>query len=324
MNRIILLVVVFVSCSASIFASQSAMKMALENNEIVVAQQAYKALTSAEKSSIDGQVLYARLLLETEQAEASYDLLESLIDEYPNHIDLHYYFAMSSVVMAQQVSIFSKLSYAKDGLHAWEKVVKINPKHLDALSGLVGYHLAAPSIAGGDTEKALAYALQIKEIDAERGYFQLVNVYSKTDKDELAVNTLAKGLMDFPKSYQLHFLGGIKNINQKAWQQARTALNSALKYADSDSDKAQTLYQLGKVSAESGDELALGIEALKALLLLKDNTYENWSKYRLAQLYFQDKQISQAKKFIALINYDDDDSLKKRVKKLKKQLKKAS
>jgi len=106
--------------------------------------------------------------------------------------------------------------------------------------------------------------------------------------------------------------------------QAREALNSALKYADSDSDKAQTLYQLGKVSAESGDELASGIKALQTLLTLKDNTYENWSKYRLAQLYFQDKQISQAKKFIAQINTNDDSSLKKRVKKLKKQLKKAS
>ncbi len=89
-----------------------------------------------------------------------------------------------------------------------------------------------------------------------------------------------------------------------------------------DEEKSRALYQQGKVSAESRQEIELGIESLIQAIPLADEHYKPWAEYRLAQLYIHNKELDKAQSYITNINVGEDDHLKSKINKLKKKLKK--
>jgi len=310
--------------SFTVTADIRQIESSLESGDITGAQNAYSALSVQEKNTIEAKVLFGRFLLESGETEDAYDFFEELAKKHQDNVDANYYLGMSSVVMAQKASIFSKLGYAEDFLIAMEKTIELKPDHLDALNTLIGFHLAAPGIAGGDKEHALKYANQIKAINAEQGYSQLANVYWQMDKNELAEQTIVEGLEQFPQSGMLYINRANHRMKVKDWENARSDLAQAIKFAESDDDKANALYQQGKASAESGQEITLGIDVLTQALPIANEQYLPWVNYRLAQLYLQNKELAKAKTTLTRIDIGDDDELKSKVKKLKRKLKKVS
>jgi tetratricopeptide (TPR) repeat protein len=322
MKKKLIAFTILATLSVASYADISLVTNALEADDVITAEQAYIKLPSDEKESIQGQILNGRILLKKEESEEAFDYFEELRDAYSENVDVNYYLGVSAVIMAQKASIFSKLGYAEDFLEAMEKTIALQPEHTDALNTLIGFHLAAPGIAGGDTDKALTYANQLKKIDAVQGFEQLANVYWKTEKADLAEQILQQGLKEFPESAPLYFSRATAYINDKAWDKARADLNLAIKYAQNDEDKSNALYQQGKTSAESGEEIELGINALTQALPLADKAYIPWIEYRLAQLYIHSNNYEKAKDSISMIDTNEDDDLKSKVKKLKKKLKK--
>jgi tetratricopeptide (TPR) repeat protein len=322
MKKKFITLTILATLSFASVANISLVSNALEADEVKVAEQAYTELSTEEKNSIQGQILNGRLLLKKEDSEEAFDYFEELRDKHSENVDVNYYLGVSAVIMAQKASIFSKLGYATDFLEAMEKTIELQPDHIDALNTLIGFHLAAPGVAGGDTDKALTYAKQLRKIDAVKGFEQLANVYWKTEKADLAEKTLQQGLEAFPESAPLYFTRATAYMNDKAWAKARSDLNLAIKFAQNDEDKSSALYQQGKASAESGEEIELGINALTQAMPLANKEYKPWIEYRLAQLYIHSKNFEKAKNSISMIDINEDDDLKSKVKKLKKKLKK--
>jgi tetratricopeptide (TPR) repeat protein len=321
MYKLVSSIIVSIAFSLPTMASQQVVIESLEKNDVKAAKIAFKSLGEQEKKSLAGQILKGRLMLANEDTEDGFDFFEELAEQQPTNIDVFYYWGMSAVEMAQKASIFSKLGYAEDYLDAMGKVIELNPNHLDALEHLIGFHLGAPSIAGGDTEKAVEYAHRIKALDAEKGYAKLANIYQKIEKEALAVKTMDEGLSQFPQSSQLYFVKALGLIEQEAWLEAHNSLASAIKFASTDEEKEQVLYQQGKTSSKSGLNLEVGIKALEQVITQPNSQYFDWGQYRLAQLYLKNDQASQAKALLAKVDTSEDDDLKKEVKKLKKKVK---
>lgn len=326
-----LLLVSLLSCSSfSLLAANNnaEVEKALEENNIVLAKKVYSNLDESNKNSLTGQLINSRILFREDKTEESYEILEQLSKDYQDNADVYYYFGRSAIVMAQKVSIFSKLSYVSDALEAWEHTLSLNPNHIQALEGIIGFHTGAPSIAGGDIEKGLQYAQTLVTLDPEKGYSSLAEVYWAKEQNQLAEKAIADGLALVPNSGHLYFTQGSAYSHQAKedstlWAKARIALNKALINAGTDEEKQHSLYQLGKVAVNSGEETQAGIDALEQLLTLKSDKYQQWGKYRLAELYLNNKQLAKANEFIALINYQDDDDLEDKVKTLAKKIKKA-
>lgn len=310
------------SMSATSYADVKAVQAALDVDDAVLAQTEFNALSEEEKNDISGQVLKGQLLLVNDEPEDAFDYFEALQEKHEDNVDVNYYLGVSAVIMAQKASIFSKLSYAKDFIKAMERTVVLKPDHQDALNTLIGFHLNAPGIAGGDSDKALVYAKQLQQYDAEQGYSQIANVYWQTEKAELAQQTITDGLVKYPESGTLYFARAMASITAETWEQARADLIFAAKYAKDDEKKGEALYQQGKVSVKSGAEAELGIDALTQALPLAGERYLPWVNYRLAQLYLTQKDQIKANEVIAKIDVSEDDDLEDKVKKLKKELKK--
>ena len=321
----LLLLTLFIFIHTNSFANIKALDKAIEENNQINAEQAFKTLTDLEKQSLEGKILQGRLYLLQEESEDAFDHFEALQKNNTEHIDINYYLGVSAVIMAQKASIFSKLGYAKDFIKAMNKTIALKPDHQEALITLIGFHLNAPSIAGADTELALQYAQQLKQYFPEMGYSQIATVYWQTERPELGDKTLNEALQLYPNSFSLYFYKALNNINNESWQLARDDLNKALEYSQDNEDKSQALYQLGKVAVKSEQAIDSGIEALKQGIKIADNTRISIMKYRLAQLYVLNDQLSKARDLIATITINNDelkDRLKKLNKKIKKRLKK--
>lgn len=332
-----LLLVGVLSCSSfSLLAADNqvndnrnnSVEKALEDNNVLLAKNIFASFDQTRKNALSGQILTSRILFREEKTEESYELLEQLSEDNKNNADVYYYFGRSAVVMAQKVSVFSKLSYASDALEAWQHALSINPKHIKTLESLIGFHIGAPSIAGGDIEQALKHAQTLATLEPEKGYSSLANVYWQKEQDDLAQKAINDGLTMVPDSSELYFTQGVAysqqaKENTQLWTKARLALNKALDNAKTDQEKQHTLYQLGKIAVNSGEETQAGIAALEHLLSLKTERYQQWGKYRLAELYLNDKQLNKANEFIALINYQEDEHLEEKVKSLAKKIQKA-
>lgn len=324
MKLIIRFAILGIFASVNVFATQVDVDVALESGNIELAEQAFNTLSEAEQSSVQGQISQARILYGKDETKASYDLLESLLDDHEQNVELQYQFGLSAVTMAQQASIFSKFGYAKDGLHAWENAVMLDPQHAEALSGLIGFHLAAPSIVGGDTDEAVRYANMLIKSEPVRGYAQLAVVYWQTEKPELAEQTLAKGISNYPQSSQLYFTRAISKFQVEDWVAVRSDLNSAIQYSESEDERNQALYQLGKLSVESGEQLEVGVGAFQQILAMEEPYQLDWSRYRLAQLYVQNEQLAEARSLLSEVDVSNNSDLKKRVSILRKKIKKLS
>lgn len=320
-----------IGSSFSLFAANNSavdVENALENDNLSLAKEMFVSFNDVQKNSLTGQLLNSRILFREEKTKESYELLEQLSENNESSIDVHYYFGRSAIVMAQKASIFTKLSYASDALEAWQHALAINPKHIKTLEGMISFHIGAPSIAGGDIEQALQYANTLITLDSEKGYASLARVYWQKEQSDLAEKAIADGLIITPNSGKLYFAQGIAysyqaEDNNLLWEKSRVALNKAVVNAKSTKEKQHALYQLGKVAVNSGEETQEGIEALERLLTLKSEQYQQWGKYRLAELYLNNKQLSKANEFIALVNYQDDEDLEDKVKNLAKKIKKA-
>lgn len=315
----------------SLFASDNSEQgviEALDEGNIVVAQERFSNLTEVQKNTLSGKILQSRILFREDNTEDSYELLEALSENNKDNAEVYYYFGRSAIVMAQKVSIFYKLGYASEALESWEHALTLNPNHIETLEGLISFHLGAPSIAGGDIEKGLGYAKTLVTLDSEKGYANLAKVYWQQDKNDLAEKAIADGLAITPNSVEIYFTlasvySGQAKENSTLWKEARLALNKALEYAESAQEKQHVLYQLGKVAVNSGEEIQAGIIALEQLFSLKTDQYQQWGRYRLAQLYFDDNQPGKAKDVIAMVEYQDDEELEDQVKSLAKKIKKA-
>ncbi|GLX78043.1 hypothetical protein tinsulaeT_13830 [Thalassotalea insulae] len=322
MKKSILMLTLLSAISYNACSDTLAAKKALDDENVTLAEQVFNELSSSERVSIEGQVITGRILLAKDKTEEAFEHFEELSEQYSDNIDVHYYLGLSAVIMAQKASIFSKLGYAEDFIEAMEKTIQLNPQHLDALNTLIGFHLAAPGIAGGDQDKALALAKQIKSFNQEQGYAQLTNVYWRTEQKELAEQAFAEGIKQFPHSYSLYLNRAMASFRAEDWQKANTDLLKAVEYATTDSERSQALYQQGKVSVESGKGIIFGIEALNQALPIADTKHQPWIKYRLAQLYTLNKEINKAKELVATINLSKNEDLEDKVKKLTKKLKK--
>ncbi len=322
MNKKLIALALSTVMSITSYADTALVTYSLENDDVKAAEIAFNELSLEEKQSIAGKIFSGRILLQKDKAEEAFDYFEELRDDHTENSDVNYYLGVSAVIMAQKASIFSKLSYAADFLEAMEQTLQLKPDHEGALNTLIGFHLGAPSIAGGDTDKALTYARQLQSFNKEQGYEQLANVYWQAEKANLAEQTLLEGLKEFPESAALYLTRASAYIKDEAWDKARVDLNLATKYAKNDEEKSRALYQQGKVSAESRQEIRLGIESLIQAIPLANEQYKPWVEYRLAQLYIHNKELDKAQSYITKINVGEDDDLKSKINKLKKKLNK--
>jgi tetratricopeptide (TPR) repeat protein len=132
---------------------------------------------------------------------------------------------------AQKAGMLSKMGLAKKCKAAYDKAVELDPKNLDARWSVMEYCRQAPGFVGGGMEGAYAQAEEIRKLDPNRGRIALATLY----------------------------------VSEKKMVEAFGLFDEALK---ADPANYTALYQLGRLSAMTGQRLDQGIENLRKCLAL--------------------------------------------------------
>ena len=166
---------------------------------------------------------------------------------------------------AMSASIFTKMSWAKKCRQAWERAIEVAPGNAEARFELLRYYLMAPGIAGGSVEKARAQAVKLGELDATRGYMARGMIADHEKKPKEAEAAYRKAM----EADQFGVQGPIALASffarQKRWPEARAIFERRIAAAPND---AFALYQLGRLSLLSGEEMEKGLTLFDRFLSL--------------------------------------------------------
>ena len=248
----------------------SAQSGSIEDGKRLLEQKDYKAAKTvfeelAESDSKNHEAFYylGRSLFELEDYKKSVKALEKSIKIHPSSSDYLVWLGNALGYRAREVNKLSMIRIAGKMKKSYQKAVELDPTNIDARLGVMQYLLAAPAIAGGSKDKAKEQAQEIMKLDKNRGYEALLLVYANEGNlDELekqALEAIAFNEKNVTFKVYLSYAYHTRSEYDKAFEFCEKTLIEL-------PDKAPFLFQIGRISALSGERLDRGIECLEMYL----------------------------------------------------------
>lgn len=234
-------------------------------------------------------------------ADKAEDLLEKAVKIDSNNADYQHWYATISCNQASSASMLSALGYAKRCKKAYEAALKLAPDNPRSYIALGSFLAQAPGIAGGDKDKALQLAEQLKQIDPLQGALLQLNASDLQD-DAVFNALLAKDelLTQRPETYlQRGVVFSRADQHTKAMAMFEQALTMPASDDEAAEAKAQALYQIGRSAVKGELAVDKGIAALQQFIAQQpaaDNI--DWAKLRLGQLYIAQQQQVKAEEIL--------------------------
>ncbi len=282
-------------------------------------------------------VTKGKALYEEKRYEAAVKILEEIEEDNPDYAAAQYYLgriAFDQNRLDDAVDFFEEATEAKGGNQAeyfsflgdsygrlaqdagvirqgilapkmkaaWEKAISLDPKILSARYSLISYYTQAPAFVGGSMDKAKEMARQIIALAPAPGHRQLGNLYLK-EKNLVAAEKEYQEMAKLDPSF-LPVLGNFY-VNEKMNDKAFALFDEQLK---KNPDDMLAIYQLGKLSAVSGQRLDQGEQYLLRYLSYTPKNNEPshaGANMRLAQIYEKKGKRADAKlKYEAALKLD--------------------
>lgn len=283
------------------------------------------AFYQSQESDILAKIKLAQVYMSFDLDEAE-DWIE--LARKQNDQDPRMHFARGNIMGLQAAnSIFSALSYAGKSLDSFELAVALEPSNISYQLGLLSFYLQAPSIAGGDKDKAKQVAKAITELDPLEGLKANIMVYSALEDKTGLDRLLQEGLAQHSNDPWFLFNAGMIKQNNKEYAQAIGLLSQVP--LDVENEELQqryfsAQYQIGKTAILAEDFYPVGLAAL-------DNYIANaaigngmpsidWATFRKANIVQAMGDKASASQLYKSIQADDDKQLQKALKKALKRL----
>ena len=221
------------------------------------------AASQAQAPDLPPQANEIRTLLRAQKLDEAVVKGEAWTKASPNDAVAWHWTGRAYAQQALKASIFSKPGWASKLRQAFERSVELDGSNIEARFDLIQFYLRAPGLMGGDVDKARLQAAAIGKLDPARGHVAL-GVIAESEEDtkaaERAYRAAVAAAPDEPRGRV-----ALANLllNEKRWAEARAVWTEQLARKPGD---ARALYQIGKVSALSGQELADGLESLDRYL----------------------------------------------------------
>jgi len=184
---------------------------------------------AAEPRNAEAWSYLGQIHLERNEAEKSVDTMERAAALDPKNSRYQRMLGDAYGLSALKAGLFSKLGWATKCKAAYDKAVELDPTSIHARLSLMEFCRQAPGFIGGGLPKAYEQAAEIKKLDSARGRQAYAGLYVSEKKYPEAFGLYEEVLRDHPGD-----------------------------------DEA--LYEIGRLSATSGEHLDRGLAALEELL----------------------------------------------------------
>jgi tetratricopeptide (TPR) repeat protein len=204
-----------------------------------------------------------RSLFALRRYEPAMGWLEKAVGLAPKNSEYHLWLGRACGQAALEASVLRAPGLAKKTKAAWEKAVALDGGNLDARLDLMHYYLNAPGFMGGSEKKAREQADAIRKRSAVRGHVAWAIVHATKKNPAAAESELAAAIRMGPSDPRPRFLLGTFQESAGRWAEAFETYEAILKI---EPDHWDSLYQIGKIGAETGQRLDRAEECLKRYL----------------------------------------------------------
>jgi tetratricopeptide (TPR) repeat protein len=217
------------------------------------------------------------------QRDEAVSLFERAVALDPTSSLYHVWLGHAYSRQLSNANFLRKPFIARRAGEAYNTAVKLEPTSIDAAEARLEFFLGAPGMVGGGVDKARAEAARIATLDAYRGSMAEARI-AQHDKEWSKAERLYRSLMaDYPD--RTAAVDALMTILQNA-----SRFDEAFKIVDDRlarrPDETVSLYNLGRLSALSGEHLARGEAALQRFLTLTatDPVRQSHAHYRLGMI----------------------------------------
>jgi tetratricopeptide (TPR) repeat protein len=204
-----------------------------------------------------------RLLAEQKFGPAGSEF-EKAVRVEPGNAVFHFWFGRASGEQVARANPLRQPGLARRTKGEFEKAVALDSAYVSPREGLVRYYLAAPRFVGGGIDRARQQAEEIAKLNPYRGGLAHANV-AFAAKDTLGLIRVHEELIDqFPDSIASYFALVNVQLTRKQWALAWSAVDRLERIQP---ELPATQYAVGRVAAESGEQLDRGESALRFYLL---------------------------------------------------------
>lgn len=201
------------------------------------------------------------------ELDAAIKQAEAWVEREPRSSVAHLWLGRVYGRQAIEASVFTKLSWAGKCREAWETAIKLDPANIDARFDLLGFYLAAPGIAGGGRDKAEATLPQIDALHASFGELARGQIAASGEDFAGALSHFEAAVAADPDSVRARTALASLHLREKRSSDARSVWSQLLERKPGD---AYATYQLGRLSAVTGEELEAGLIQLDAFLAMPE------------------------------------------------------
>jgi tetratricopeptide (TPR) repeat protein len=245
-------------------AQLAAAKALYNDHKFPDAESAFKKLVAADATNSELHYYLGMSVGQRGDPEAASKNLEKAVELAPTNAQYHFDFGNFSAAAAEKAGMLSKYGLAKKCLAAFKRAAELEPANVNFHQALFEFYRQAPGIAGGGADKAEVEAAAILKLDPIRGHVAYVTLHSANQDYAKALPHLAEIKQLDPVRGRMAFAAYY--TEKKEYDKAFAEFDEVLKTAP---DDYSALYQVGKLSALTGQQLDRGVASLRRCLALE-------------------------------------------------------
>jgi len=290
----------------------------LYQGNVKEAEIALEQVKQNDNNQAEHGLLRARIEFANQAMDDAADTLKTLIEKHPNNAEMHFWLGRIKGRQAQQASIFSAASYAKEAKQAFIRSTEVDPTYVPGYIGLIQYYTNAPSMVGGSIKKAKQVAQQLAKLDPVESTLSLLTIAREEEDKKKAIELLNKIEVDHKHNASALLTAAFYYQQNEEYQNAHELFVRASQLPLSqDISKAQqrrftqsktaALYQIGRTAVFAEKNLDAGIQALTQYIespIPGNLPSKDWAKFRLSNLYVLNRQTDLAKPILVALKQD--------------------
>jgi len=219
--------------------------------------------TKAQPRNVEAVIWYGRTLLSESKPGDAVDWFEKAIKLAPRSSEAQLWLGRAIGVQALRANVLRQPFLARRIKAAVDRSIELDPDNIDAREMRWQFYVMAPRVMGGGDEKARAETAEILKRNRYRGLLISANTATRAKDYATAERHYKTSLAEHPDSI------GVASV-YAFWLVARSRTTEAFAVIDAYEKRhpsaLQSLYQVGRLAAATGQQLERGEEALRKYL----------------------------------------------------------
>ena len=221
------------------------------------AQAVVEKIIAAEPGNAEAFFYLGQVQINRGDHEHAVESLEKATGLAPANSEYFRVLGDSYGISAQKSGLFSKFGWAKKCKAAYDKAVELDPKNIAARMSVMEYCRQAPGFVGGGMEGAYAQAAEIKKLDSPRGRQAYATLYLADKKYDQALAEFDEVLKATPDDYtSLYQVGRLAANSGQFLDRGLASLRRCLELtpAEGEPGRAPTNWRIGNILEKQGDK----------------------------------------------------------------------